>query len=122
MLVDHFLKENGMPTAGEMHDVGLDKFSKIFGADAVLFITVEEYGTKYYVVTNVTKVRAKATLVDTKTGTKLWEGVSEIATNSSGTGNFIADLILAAANQIVNTSVDYAYFLSRTANSSASND
>src|ERR1041385_2330536 len=35
--VDEFLKENGMPTAGEMHQIPLNKVSEILGADAVLF-------------------------------------------------------------------------------------
>jgi hypothetical protein len=116
VLVDHFLKENGMPTAGEMHEVQLEKFAEIFGADAVLFITVEEYGTKYYVITSITKVRAKATLIDTRTGIKIWEGVGEMAVNSGGSGNMIADLILAVAHQIGKTSTDYAHFLSGPAN------
>src|SRR5215211_6924656 len=31
-VVDQFLKENGMPTAGEMHQVPLKKVSEIIGA------------------------------------------------------------------------------------------
>lgn len=35
-VVDQFMKENGLPTAGEMHQVPLDKIRDIIGADAVL--------------------------------------------------------------------------------------
>src|SRR5882672_6304721 len=40
VVVDQFLKENGMPTAGEMHQIPLNKIDEIIGADAVLYITV----------------------------------------------------------------------------------
>ncbi len=43
-VIDQFLKENGLPTPGEMHDIPLDKIDEIIGADAVLYITIKEYG------------------------------------------------------------------------------
>ena len=73
-VVDQFLKENGLPSAGEMHQVPIEKLAEILGADAVLFITVEQYGTKYLVIDSVTSVAARARLVDTRTGLVLWEG------------------------------------------------
>lgn len=49
-IVDQFLKENGMPTAGEMHQVPLNKVVEILGADAVLYVTLQQYGSKYQVI------------------------------------------------------------------------
>lgn len=72
--VDEPLKENGMPTAGEMHQVPLNKVSEIIGADAVLYIDVDNYGSKCQVINSATVVEASARLVDTKTGTTLWQG------------------------------------------------
>ena len=66
-VVDQFLKENGMPTAGEMHQVPLNKVAEIIGADAVLYVTLQQYGSKYQVINSATIVQAKARLVDTKT-------------------------------------------------------
>ena len=57
-VVDQFLKDNGLPTAGEMHQVPLEKAREILGADAVLFITVEQYGSKYQVLNSSTIVAA----------------------------------------------------------------
>src|SRR5690349_11758531 len=74
-VVDQFLKQNGMPTAGEMHQVPLKKVSEIVGADAVLFLTLKQYGSKYVVLNSVTTVQVEAKLVDTRTGVLLWEGV-----------------------------------------------
>ena len=35
-MVDAFMKDNGMPSAGEMREVSLAKLGEVFGADAVL--------------------------------------------------------------------------------------
>lgn len=73
-VMDRFLKENGIPTAGEMRQVPVDKVRDIVGADAVLYITVQEYGTKYLLIDSYTTVQSTAKLVDTRTGTTLWAG------------------------------------------------
>jgi len=75
-VIDQFLKENGMPTAGEMHQVPLKKVDEIIGADAVMFVTLEEYGSEYQVFNSAIKVSVKARLVDTRTGILLWEGTA----------------------------------------------
>ncbi len=114
--VDEFMKENGMPTAGEMHQAPLDKIGKIMGADTVLYITVNQYGTKYEIITSVVTVSAEAKLVDVKTGLTLWQG-TVMEQQSSGSGNGIADLIDAVLEQIINSSTDEPHKLSNVANS-----
>ena len=83
-VVDAFMKENGLPTPGEMHEVPLDKFAEIFGAEAVLYVTIEDYGQKYQVVQSTTIVKARAELVDVATGTPLWQGRVQVAQSSGG--------------------------------------
>lgn len=115
-VVDQFLKENGMPTAGEMHQIPLNKVHEIIGADAVLFTTLVQYGTKYQVLNSTTVVNVQGRLVDTRTGITLWEGVGVAQENSGGSGNLIADMVAAAITQAVNSSTDSAHDVSRTAN------
>ncbi|MGA3284081.1 MAG: GNA1162 family protein [Verrucomicrobiota bacterium] len=115
VVVDQFMKENGLPTAGEMHQIPLDKIRDIIGADAVFYITLKQYGSKYQVVTSTTIVTAEGKLVDVKTGTTLWEGTANVQ-QSSSSGNIIADLVVAAVDQAVNSSTDQAHDLSRMAN------
>lgn len=115
-VTDYFLKENGMPTAGEMHKVSLDKVREIIGADAVLYLTLKQYGTKYIVLSSVTTVVVKGKLVDTRTGLLLWEGTGMGQDNSGGSGNLLGDVIAAAITQVVNSSVDHAHTVSRMAN------
>lgn len=115
VVVDHLLKENGLPTAGEMHQIPLNKIRDIIGADAVLYITLKEYGSKYMIISSVTSVAVEAKLVDVKTGLTIWEGKSR-AEQSSSSGNIIADLIVAAVDQAINSSTDHAHQLSGMAN------
>ena len=115
-VVDRFLKENGMPTAGEMHQVPLNRVAEITGADAVMFVTLEQYGSKYRVLNSTAIVKVRVKLVDTRTQTLLWEGRSEAEQSSSGSGNLLADLIAAAIVQAVNSKTDPAHKVSRVAN------
>ncbi len=117
-VVDQFLKENGMPTAGEMHQVPLNKVVEILGADAVLYVTLLQYGSKYQVINSATTVQVKARLVDTRTGLLLWEGTGMAQQNSGGSGNIFADLIAAAITQAVNSGTDSAHDCCRPANTS----
>ncbi len=39
-----------------MHQVPLDKITDVFGADAVLYVTVKQYGSKYQIITSTTIV------------------------------------------------------------------
>ena len=53
-VVDAFMKENGLPTAGEMHGVSLAKLREVLGADAVLYAVIENWGQKYRVISSDT--------------------------------------------------------------------
>lgn len=114
-VVDQVMKENGLPTAGEMHQVSLQKIHEIIGADAVLYVVIKQYGSKYQVISSTTIVTAEAKLVDVPTGTLLWAGQGNIA-QSSSSGNLLVDLIATPINQAINNSTDQAHGISRMAN------
>jgi len=115
-VVDAYMKENGLPSPEEMHGVALDKIRNIIGADAVLYVTIEEWGQKYMVVQSITTIKAKARLIDTASGEVIWQGTQAVSQGSGGGGDPIAMLITAAVTQIINTMVDYTHDLSRVAN------
>ena len=85
-MVDATFKENGLPLADDIHDAPLSKLQSIFGADAVLYITVEKFGSSYVVIDSQTVVSAKARLVDARTGTLLWKGQAS-ASDAEGRDN-----------------------------------
>jgi hypothetical protein len=109
VIADHFLKENGLSVAAEMHQAPLAKLHEVFGADAVLYLTVEQYGTKYQLVASTTLVHARAKLVDARSGVLLWEGVAR-ATNGGQSG-----LVEALVEQVMSKLMDTAHIVAMTA-------
>jgi len=116
-VIDSFLKENGIPDAAEAHAISLVKIHEVIGADAVLYVTIEDWGQKYQVISSTTIVKARAKLVDVATGTVLWTGTS-FATQGSGDagGGAVGMLVNAVLTQVVSSISDPTYDLSRQAN------
>lgn len=103
VMADQFLKENGLPVPAEMHQAPLEKLQSVFGVDAVLYLTVEQYGSKYQILASNTFVTAKGYLVDARTGVKLWEGRAQtVYSGQSG-------LVQALVEQVMNKLVDQAH-------------
>jgi len=115
-VVDQFMKENGLPSAAEMQQAPLAKIAEVTGADAVLFLDLEQYGAQYKVLSSVVKVEVNAKLVDTRTGILLWEGHGMAQQGSGGSGSLLGDLISAAITQALNKHSDRAHQVSRLAN------
>ncbi len=107
-VVDQYLRENGLPTAGEMHQVPLAKLREIIGADAVLYLDLMQYGSKYHLVSSDTIVALKGRLVDAVSGDVLWDGqtVAMQNSNGNGSGNLLADAIAALITQAINSKTD----------------
>lgn len=116
-VVDNYMKENGLPTPNEMNAVPLEKLRKIFGADAVLYIHIEDWGQKYKVLSSTSIVKARAKLVDLKTGAVLWEGLAQAAQGSGdGGGGLVGMMVAAVVDQVVHTATDRVHDLSKMAN------
>ena len=117
-VIDHFMKENGVPTPEDMAQVPLEKIKEIIGPDAVLYITIKDWGTKYQVLSSVTVVQCEAQLVDTDTKTVLWKGAQRISCNpNQQNANGLAEALVAAiVSQIVNSMVDPSRDVARMAN------
>ena len=116
-VIDNFLKENGLPSPGEMNAVPLHKLREIFGADAVLYTNIRQWGQKYQLLSSVTVVDSELKLVDARTGELLWTGVAFAQQSSSdGGGGLAGALIGAVVQQIVGSIVDNTPKLSTMAN------
>jgi hypothetical protein len=115
-VIDAFMKDNGLPTPDEMHGVSLSKIKEVIGPDAVLYVTIEDWGQKYVVVSSTTVVKARARLVDVATGSEIWTGTEHIARGSGGGENgLIGILVSALVNQIVASMSDPTHDVSREA-------
>ncbi len=122
-VIDQFLKENGLPTPAEMNNISLDKIDKYMGADAVLYIEIEEFGQKFLVFSSQAVVHATLKLVDVKTGKLLWESTAAAAYDPSGNNNAgspAATLIGMLINAVVIQATDsHMPIASRIANGRA---
>ena len=109
VMTDDMLKQNGVTVPAEMHGVPLAKLSEVFGADAVLYITVEKYGSKYMVIASDSIVFARARLVDCRSGVTLWEG--RVQASSGGQSGLLEALV----EQVVNKLTDQAHVVAAMA-------
>ncbi|MHC8299373.1 DUF799 domain-containing protein [Pseudomonas sp. ZS1P83] len=108
-LVDETFRQNGLTTPADIHQAPANKLHEIFGADAALYITVTDYGTRYMIINSETVVTASAKLVDLKSGTTLWTGSARASSEEGGNnggGGLIGMLITAAVKQVINSSTD----------------
>lgn len=119
-VIDHFLKENGLPTPAEMNSIPLDKIREHIGADSVLYVSIDEWGQSYQVISSKTKVKVNLKLVDVKSGKLLWHTTS-IAQQSSGDGGggLLGAIIGAIVEQIASSAMDKTPGLARQANNRA---
>jgi hypothetical protein len=118
-LVHETFKQNGITVADDAQNVSLEKLRQIFGADAALYITVNNYGTSYRVVDSVVEVKASAKLVDLRTGAQLWQGsaaASSAESNSANNSGGLAGLLITAVvKQIINSTIDQSHIIANRA-------
>lgn len=117
-VIDQYLKANGLPTPGEMHQIPLAKVAEIIGADAVLYVDLKQYGSKFELISSNAVVTVTAKLVDTRSATVLWEGsaTAQNNSNSNNQGGFLGQLLAAAIAQAIGSKMDVSHGVCRLAN------
>ena len=102
-VVDQFMKDNGLPTPGEMHQVPAHKFGEVLGADAVLYITIKNWTTTYIVIDSSTVVGLNYRLVDARSGVEMWKDERSFTfSTSAGQSDPLAALVAAAVHAAIN--------------------
>jgi hypothetical protein len=98
-LVHGMMRENGLPTTGEMNQVSPQKIHDIFGADAALYINIKEWTNRYMVIDSTTSVHLEYRLVDTATGEELWhrDQLVQNSSNQNNTGGDPMGMLVGAA-------------------------
>ncbi len=118
-VVARMMRENGLPGPAEMHAVSLSKIDEIFGANAVLYLTLSDWGTSYSGLDSGTRVTVRGRLVDVKTGAEIWSGDATAVQNSSSGAGSLGDILAAAiVNQLVTSGADQSENVARRANGS----
>ncbi|MEB6335764.1 DUF799 domain-containing protein [Serratia rhizosphaerae] len=111
-VVEETFQQNGLSNANDIRAVSLPKLHQIFGADAVLYLDIVQYGTSYRVIDSETRVTVNARLLDLRNGKALWSGSATASSNensnNSGAG-LLGMVINAAIAQIANTLSDKGF-------------
>ena len=118
-LMDEAFRQNGLTQPEDIHAVGLPKLREIFGADAVMYLTVKRYGAKYFVIGSETAVEVHARLVDSRTGTLLWQGQASDSSEegkNSNNASLVGLLISAVVQQVASNVTEQSHTLAGVAN------
>ncbi len=116
-VIDTVMKENGVPNPEDMAQVPLDKIREVIDPDAVLYVTIKDWGTKYRLIDSATTIHLWGQLVDTDTGTVLWQGERTVVQSSSQNQGGLAEMLVAAVvSQVVSSIVDPSRDAARMAN------
>jgi hypothetical protein len=108
LLTEALFVDLGLPEAGLIHNLPPQEFYNRFGADAVLFITIKDWSSKYIVLQNTRSIQARYLLVDTRTGTPLWDR-TETFKQGSGGNSLLEAAINAAIDKVVTEMFDSQY-------------
>ncbi len=121
-VIDAFMKANGLPSAAEMHGVSLQKIGEVIGPDAVMYVTIEDWGQKFLVLQSVTVVKVRAELVDVASGEVIWKNRVALSRSSGNGSDPLGTLIAAAITQVLTVLSDPTRPLAREANYSMVSD
>jgi hypothetical protein len=110
-LVDETLRQNGVTTAHDAHEIALPKLREVFGADAAVYLKVRQYGTSYAILRSETRVTVDGRIVDLRSGAVLWEGsaTASSAEQQQSGGGLAGMLLMAIVNQIVESATDASF-------------
>lgn len=111
ILTDALFKDLGLSEAGHVQELKPQRFRELFGADAVLFVVVTDWGSKYLVMDSALVVDLDFTLYDTRSGEELWSASERVqqSTGGGGGGDPIAALIGAAVGYVLNETLEPDY-------------
>ena len=96
-LVKRVLADDGLADAALVHQADPMKLANLFGADAVLYITIERWDAKWVLVTTKVTVDFAYVLKDGKTGTSIWEDRQSMDYSSDSGGQGLLGAIVNAA-------------------------
>ncbi len=104
------LAAEGFHDTEAMTAIPLQKFREHFGADAVLYSTIREWDTNYYVIGGNVTVSAEFVLKSTDTGEELWRYDGRVVvdtSDNSGGGGLVGLGIKLIATAIKTATTDY---------------
>jgi hypothetical protein len=93
------LEDDGLSDSDLVHNAPTEKLCSLFGADAVLYISIEQWDAKYLLFTTQVTVGLNYKIKDGKTGDILWEHKETMVYTPPSSGSLLADAINAAVTK-----------------------
>lgn len=117
-IVKRLLEDDGLSDANLVHEADPRRLAEIFGADAILYVTIERWDAKYLVLATRVTVEFTYVLKSGATGEELWRTTEHMAyqPQSSSSGNPLADLIAQAVTAAITKAAPNYMPLTRQAN------
>jgi len=120
--VKRVLEDDGLADSSLVHSAPTSKLASLFGADAVLYIIIEQWDAKYLLLTTQVTVAINYQIRDGKTGDVLWENEQKMVYSpqqQQSSGNAIADLIILLAQAAITKAAPNYIPLANQANAQA---
>lgn len=97
-MVRRVMEDDGLGDPGLVHKADASRLGPLFGCDSVLYVVIQQWDSKYVLVSTTTTVKFDYALKSCKTGEVLWEDTQAMAYSPQGgsSGNPLADLIAQA--------------------------
>lgn len=106
-VANYILKSEGLFDSEVLTENHLKKFKEIFGVDAVLYTTLHDWTTSYYVVGGNVSVEVEFDMKSTNTYRSLWSHKAKlkvdttVSTSDSAIGNIVATAVKTAVTDYV---------------------
>jgi len=115
--VKTILEYEGLYEPQEIHQLPVTSLVQMFGADVVLYVTIERWDTTYMLISSTTEVEFTYAFKN-KTGDTIWQTSKKMqyTPQNSSTGNPLADLIGAVITATINRAAPDYMPLTRMAN------
>lgn len=117
-VVKHLLENDGLADSAMVHSADTMKLCNLFGADSVLYASIEEWDAKYLVLSTSVTVAFDYTIKGCKTGDVLWNHKQKwvYTPQTQNTGHPLGNLIAMAINAAVTKAAPNYMPLARQAN------
>ncbi|WP_432460682.1 MULTISPECIES: DUF799 domain-containing protein [unclassified Agarivorans] len=111
------LEYEGLYEPSEIHNLPTSSLAEMFGADTILYVTIEKWDTTFVLLSSTTVVDFSYQFKN-PTGDIIWEAHKHIeyTPQSSSTGNLLGDLIGAVVTAAINRAAPDYMPLTRVAN------
>lgn len=103
------LTDLGLTDEGLISSVLPQRLKEIFGTDAILYITIVDWATHYFVISSDVTVKAEYKLVDATSGEVLWQHTESAVylSGGAGAGGVAGLIVMAVAAAVTAAAVDY---------------